>query len=95
MCDSACKSWSLVRREPYEVYEQVSDGSQSAADRRKKSHEDRNASYNRKTAKTPRRSSLMIWGGQDKNTLSGGIQRNNEPEEGKAPSGKPVWKRGE
>jgi hypothetical protein len=37
----------------------------------------------------------MIWRGQDKNTLSGCIQRNNEPEEEKAPSGKPFWKSGE
>ena len=93
MCDEACKSWSLVRREPYEV--SVSDGSQSAADRRKKSNQDRSASYNRKTRKTPTRSSLMIGGGQNRNTLSGRVQRNNEPEEDKAPSGIPVWKRGE
>jgi hypothetical protein len=37
----------------------------------------------------------MILGGQDKNTLSGCIQRDNEPEEEKAPPGKPAWKRGE
>ena len=95
MCDGARKSWSLVRREPYKVHEHVSDGSQSAADRRKKSQEDRDASYNRKTTNTPTRSGLMIWGGQNRYTLSCRIQRNSEPEEGKAPSGKPVWKRGE
>jgi hypothetical protein len=37
----------------------------------------------------------MILGGQDKNALSDRIQRGNEPEEEKAPSGKPAWKRGE
>jgi hypothetical protein len=95
MCDGGCKSWRVVRREPYEVYEHVSDGSQSTADRRKKSHQDRSASYNRKTTKTQTRSELMIWGGQNRNSLNGRIQRNNEPEEDKAPSGKPVWKRGE
>jgi hypothetical protein len=35
----------------------------------------------------------MNWGGQNKNTLSGHVERNNEPEEEKAPSGKPAWKR--
>jgi hypothetical protein len=95
MGDGACKSWSLARRELYPAYDHVFDGGQSAADRRKKSHQDRTASHNRKTAKTPTRSSLMILGGQDKNTLSDRIQRGNEPEEEKAPSGKPAWKRGE
>ena len=37
----------------------------------------------------------MILRGQDKNSLSGRIQRDDEPEEEKAPSGKPAWKRGE
>jgi hypothetical protein len=37
----------------------------------------------------------MIWGRQDKDTLSGCVERNNESEEEEAPSGKPVWKSGE
>jgi hypothetical protein len=37
----------------------------------------------------------MILGGQDKKTVRGRIQRNDEPEQEKASSGKPVWKRGE
>jgi hypothetical protein len=37
----------------------------------------------------------MILGRKDRNNLSGRIQRNDESEEEKAPSGKPFWKRGE
>jgi hypothetical protein len=37
----------------------------------------------------------MLLEKQDKNTFSCRIQRNNEPEEEKASSGKPAWKRGE
>jgi hypothetical protein len=94
MGDGTRKSWRLGRRQPPQVYDEVFNSSQSAADWCKKSHQNRSASENRDNAKAPGRD-LTIRGGQDKETLGRCIQCDNQPEEEKAPSGISVRKGGE